>query len=41
LRRRYGTLTARSLGLGVLGFDSFILPPFRLSLGRLPASDLA
>ena len=41
LRRRGGALTARPLGLGVLGFYGFILTPFGLPLGRLPALDLA
>jgi len=37
LRRSRGTLTARPLGLGVLGLDRFILPPPGLPPGRLPA----
>jgi hypothetical protein len=37
LRQRCGTLTARPLGLGVLGFDRFVLTPFGLPLRRLPA----
>ena len=37
LRLRCGTLTAQPLGLGVLDFDRFILPPPSLPLGRLPA----
>ena len=44
MRRRGGALTARTmdpLGLGVLGFHGFILAPFGLPLGRLPATDLA
>jgi hypothetical protein len=41
LRRSCDPLTARPLGLGVLGFDRFILPPFRLPLRRLPAPDQA
>ena len=41
LRRRGGALTARPLGLGVLGFYGFILTPFGLPLGRLPATDCA
>jgi len=39
LRRRLGTLTARPLRLGVLGFDRIILAPFGLPFGRLPAPD--
>ena len=39
LRRRGGTLTARTLGLGVLGFDGIVLAPLGLPLGRLPAPD--
>jgi len=34
-------LTALPLGLGVPGFHGFILASFGLSLGRLPATDLA
>ena len=41
LRRRGGALTARPLGLGVLDFYGFILAPFGLPFGRLPATDLA
>jgi hypothetical protein len=39
LRRRYGTLTARTLSLGVLDFDRFILTASGLPLGRLPAPE--
>ena len=41
MRRRGGALTARPLGLGVLGFDGFILAPLGLPFGRLPATDRA
>ena len=39
--RRRGALTARTLSLGVLGFDRFSQAPLGLPLGRLPAPDLA
>jgi hypothetical protein len=39
LWRRSGALTARTFGLGVLGFDRIILAPFGLPLRRLPAPD--
>jgi hypothetical protein len=41
LRQRSGALTARTLSLGVLDFDRFILPPPDLPLRRLPATNLA
>jgi hypothetical protein len=40
LRRRWGTLPARTLGLGVLGFDLLILTPSSLTPRRLPALHL-
>jgi len=39
LWRRGGTLTARTFGLGVLGFGRIILPSFGLPPRRLPAPD--
>ena len=37
---RGGALTARTLSLGVLGFDGIVRTPLRLAPGRLPAADL-
>jgi len=39
LRRRWGSLAARSLGLGVPGLDGLILAPPGLSFGCLPTPD--
>ncbi len=41
LRRRYGTLPARALGLGVLDFGGIVLTSSGLPPRRLPASDQA
>ena len=38
--RGLGVVPALFLGLGVLGFDAGVLPPFGLATGRLPAPDL-
>ena len=40
LRRRYGTLPARPLRLGVLGFDGLVQAPSSLPPRRLPAAEL-
>jgi hypothetical protein len=40
LWRRWGALPARTLGLGVLGFDRIILTPSSLTPRRLPALHL-
>jgi len=40
-RRRSGTLPARTLRLGVPGFDRFVQASLGLPPGRLPAADLA
>jgi hypothetical protein len=39
LRRSSGTLTARTLDLGMLGFDRFVQTPSGLAPRRLPAAD--
>jgi hypothetical protein len=41
LRRRWDTPTARTLSLGMLGLDPFVLSTPRLPPRRLPAADLA
>ena len=40
LGRDFGSLAARLLGLGMLGFDADVLTPFGLAASRLPAADL-
>jgi len=40
-RQRSGALPARTLGLGVLGFDRFVQTPLGLPPSRLPAADQA